>query len=265
MPWITSIFIEPIFRLFYGEPLDIAAGRSIPRDEGEMNGPRGLVVVADGIGGLDLCGTAMRYVLGAERLPYEIRLFPWGHGVFRWYADLTNAANRDAKGQALAELIERYQRERPGIPVFIVAKSGGAGVVTKALEILDDDRVERVVLLAPALSPEYDLTRALRAVRREVVVFWSPLDLIILGAGTRVFGTVDRVKTASAGLVGFQIPSFVRTDATAKQPYGKLRQVRWRPEMAATGYLGGHVGPDSPIFLRKYVVPLLRVEETANC
>ena len=28
--------------------------------------------------------------------------------------------------------------------------------------------------------------------------------------------------------------------------------------MASTGYFGGHVGPDSPAFLRKYVVPLLR-------
>ena len=27
--------------------------------------------------------------------------------------------------------------------------------------------------------------------------------------------------------------------------------------MAPTGYLGGHVGPDSPAFLRRYVVPLL--------
>jgi hypothetical protein len=31
--------------------------------------------------------------------------------------------------------------------------------------------------------------------------------------------------------------------------------------MASTGYLGGHVGPDSPAFLRKYVVPLLRASE----
>ena len=61
-------------------------------------------------------------------------------------------------------------------------------------------------MLAPALSPTYDLSRALRAVRREMVVFWSPLDVIILGAGTRVFGTIDRVKTASAGLVGFRVP-----------------------------------------------------------
>jgi hypothetical protein len=35
--------------------------------------------------------------------------------------------------------------------------------------------------------------------------------------------------------------------------------------MAATGYVGGHFGPDSPAFLRKYVVPLLRAETETRC
>jgi hypothetical protein len=117
------------------------------------------------------------------------------------------------------------------------------------------------VLIAPALSPDYDLTRALRAVRHEMVVFWSPFDVIVLGAGTRVFGAIDRVRTVSAGLVGFRPPATPGGDSEA--PYAKLRQVRWRPGMASTGYLGGHVGPDSPAFLRKYVVPLLRASNTA--
>jgi hypothetical protein len=116
--------------------------------------------------------------------------------------------------------------------------------------------VELAVLISPAVSPRYDLSRALRAVHREVVVFWSPLDVIVLGAGTRIFGTIDRVKSVSAGMVGFRPPA--RLDEAAKASYRKLRQVRWHPRMAPTGYLGGHVGPDSPAFLRKYVVPLLR-------
>ena len=40
------------------------------------------------------------------------------------------------------------------------------------------------------------------SVRREVVVFWSPLDVFILGLGTLIFGTIDRVRTVGAGLVG---------------------------------------------------------------
>jgi hypothetical protein len=46
--------------------------------------------------------------------------------------------------------------------------------------------------------------------------------------------------------------------------YKKLRQVRWSPRMSSTGYLGGHLGPDSPRFLKKYVVPLLRVDPAAG-
>jgi hypothetical protein len=230
-------------------------------NEGEPLAPRGLVIVADGVGGLDLCGIALRYALGAEKMPHAVELVPWGHGLGRWLADLTDVANRDSHARLVAQNVRRYKTERPLDPIYLVAKSGGSGVVVKALELLDEQQVERVVMLAPALSPSYDLSNALRAVRREMVVFWSPLDVIILGAGTRVFGTIDRVKTASAGLVGFRVPPLGSSNHNKGQQYDKLRQIRWRPRMAAAGYLGGHFGPDNPLFLRRYVVPLLRVEE----
>jgi hypothetical protein len=84
----------------------------------------------------------------------------------------------------------------------------------------------------------------------------------VLGLGTWVFGTVDRQRTLSAGLVGFRVPSQARDDPARRRAYAKLRQVRWQPRMAATGYLGGHWGADSPWFLKKYVVPLLEVGTT---
>ena len=89
------------------------------------------------------------------------------------------------------------------------------------------------MLLAPALSPGYDLTAALRAVRREIVVFWSPLDLIVLGAGTRLFGTIDRVKTVGAGLVGFRVPA-----ARSWRPGSKPR-VRQAPSGSLAPANGG--------------------------
>jgi hypothetical protein len=217
--------------------------------------------VADGVGGLDLCGTALRYVVAGARLNYAIHVLPWGHGFGRWFADLTNVSNRDRHAALLAEAVQQFHTYQPDDPVFLIGKSGGSGILVKALEQLETDLVERVILLAPALSPEYDLTTALRAVSREMVVFWSPLDVFILGAGTRVFGTADRVRTASAGLVGFRIPpSRTGGDRPTDGHYAKLRQVRWMPRMAASGYLGGHLGPDSPVFLKNYVVPLLRRE-----
>lgn len=246
---VYSRLVKTCFRALYGEPPDLSQGC-----EGW-----GLVLVADGVGGLDLCGTALRYVIGAEKLPYAVKLVPWGHGWGRWHADLTNSVNRDAKARAVAEEVQTFRDKSPEAPVFLIGKSGGTGVVVKALEGLPGDTVDVAVLISPALSPGYDLTDALRAVRREVVVFWSPWDVFVLGAGTRIFGTIDRVKTVSAGLVGFH-PGPPPTDGQRSQ-YDKLRQVRWRPTMASTGYFGGHVGPDSPAFLRKYVVPLLRAAD----
>jgi hypothetical protein len=247
-----SSLVKAFLRALYGKPPDLPGGRA----------GRGLVLVADGVGGLDLCGTALRYVMGKHDQPYAVRVVPWGHGFGRWHRDLTDATHRDAQGRAIAAEVEAYRAGHPGAAVFLVGKSGGSGPIVKALEGLPDGAVERVVLIAPALSPSYDLTRALRAVRREMVVFWSPLDVIVLGLGTRVFGTVDRIKGVSAGMVGFRAPGPL--EGPSRPQYAKLRQVRWRPRMAATGYLGGHVGPDSPAFLRKYVVPLLRAVDRAD-
>jgi hypothetical protein len=238
-------------------PIDDARAERGLADDPRQGDARGLVLAVGGVGGLDFCGIALRYVLAATRLPHAIQLVRWGHGFGRWHADLTDAANHEAAALLIAATVRGYKSGPKDGHVFVVAKSGGAGVAVKALELLDEQSVERAVLLAPALSPGYDLTRALRAVRSEIVVFWSPLDLLVLGAGTRWLGTIDRLKTVSAGLVGFQVPP----EEARSREYGKLRQVRWHPGMAATGYFGGHWGPDSPWFLKKYVVPLLRLDK----
>jgi pimeloyl-ACP methyl ester carboxylesterase len=251
------ILVEPFYRLLFGRPLDDA----LPKLDDDAARRDGLVLVADGVGGLDLCGAALRYVLAQGGLRYAFHMVPWGHGFGRWYADLTDVANRDRQAGMIAQAVHRFRDAQPADPVFLVAKSGGSGVIVRALEQLTEGSVERTVLISPALSPRYDLAPALRAVARELVVFWSPLDVVVLGAGTRVFGTADRVRTASAGMCGFQVPYEARDPGNGlASPYAKLRQVRWSWRMASTGYLGGHVGPDSPIFLKKYVVPLLRAE-----
>jgi hypothetical protein len=249
---LYSTLLKRVFRTLYGEPRELS----------ETDDAEALVLIADGVGGLDLCGTGLRYVASSLQLPYRVRVVSWGHGFGRWYADLTKTENRDARARELAVEIAESRARAPATRVFLVGKSGGTGIVVGALERLEPDAVEAVVLLSPALSPGYDLARALTAVRREMVVFWSPFDVIVLGLGTILFGTIDRVRSVSAGLVGFRRPG---PDDLRHAVYAKLRQVRWRPEMAATGYLGGHVGPDSPAFLKKYVVPLLRDAECPRC
>jgi hypothetical protein len=259
MSFFASKIVAPVYRLLFGPPLP---GLETVHPAGGANPQRHqpLTIVADGVGGFDVCGTGLRFIMGAAGLSHAVEVYPWGHGIGRWLADLTDVANRDAKARSIAEMVKNFKMARPEGLVFLVAKSGGAGVVISALERLEEDAVERVVLLAPALSPKYDLSQALRAVRREMVVFWSPLDVFILGVGTLIFGTIDRVHTAGAGLVGFAKPALSGSLETSNCAYSKVRQIRWRPAMITTGYLGGHFGPDSPLFLKKYVLPLLRPE-----
>ncbi|MBX6315795.1 MAG: alpha/beta hydrolase [Isosphaeraceae bacterium] len=241
---LYTALLKSLFRAFYGDPPQ----RTMDHDS------TGLVLVADGVGGFDLCGTGLCHEVARAGLPLVVRVISWGHGLWRWHADLTNVANHQARAAAVAAEVEAFRARRPVAPVFLVGKSGGSGIIVWALEALPAEAVEAAVLIAPALSPRYDLSRALRAIRRELVVYWSPLDLIVLGLGTRLFGTIDRARSVSAGLVGFRRP-----EGTDPDQYAKLRQIRWQPRMASTGYLGGHVGPDSPAFLRKYIIPLLCV------
>lgn len=234
--------------------------RALKRRYGEVDGPAPgarapLVLVADGVGGAELCSLGLKYAAAWSGTGFEVRGIGWGHGFGRWYRDLTETAWHERQADRLAAAVEQARDE--GRDVHVVGKSGGTGIVVWALERLPAGSVGSAVLLAPALSPRYDLSRALAAVRGEMTVFHSPLDLIVLGAGTSIFGTVDRVRTAAAGLGGFQRPpGLVALDAE-EDPYARLRQVCWTPRMGRTGYLGGHVGPDLPGFLRQYVLPCL--------
>jgi pimeloyl-ACP methyl ester carboxylesterase len=240
--------LSSLFRLWYGEPPIVAEAAET-----------GLVLVADGCGGIELCELGMRQVLSERGGTYRVEPVRWGHGFGRWFADLSDVTNHQAQSRKVVDAVLDWRERYPTRPVFLVGKSGGTWIIVQALESLPAGSVEAVVLLAAAISPGYDLSEALRAVARQMVSFWSPLDVLILGLGTWIFKTADRVRSPSAGLVGFRRPA--RLDDAGQRLYDRLSQIRWKPNMAKTGYFGGHVGPDSPAFLRKYVVPLLTRSE----
>lgn len=250
---LYTAILRKVFRAIHG-PLP-----EPPPDEAET----GLVLVADGIGGFDLCVMGMRYASAWAGLRHRVQILDWGHGFCRWYIDLCDVANHKAQAAQVVATVMSYREAHPERPIFLVGKSGGTGIMVRALEDLPENSVEGVILVASALSPRYDLSKALRAVRGEMTSFWSPLDLVLLGAGTSIFKTIDRVRSPGAGMVGFHMPP----GADAQQ-YAKLRQVRWEPRMGWSGHLGGHLGPDNPRFLRTYVIPLLQaateVDESAR-
>ena len=218
------------------------------------SGEKGVVYLIDGVGGFGLAPKVMETTLAEAGVPHELRNFYWSHGFGRWHADLTDDDNLRRKASELADSIMDL-RTRGGRSVYIVAKSGGTAVALTALAQLPADSVERVVLLSSAVSPDYDLMPALRAVRVEVVSFWSPKDKFILGFGTSIFGTADGVMGESAGLIGFRIPE--RAGAGDAAQYRKLRQIEWDESMRKTYNFGTHIGTSMPLFVRDYVAPLV--------
>ena len=159
---------------------------------------------------------------------------------------------REAARIAL-RIVER-RRMHPDERFILIAHSGGCGVAAWALERLPGDvQIDHLVLLAPALSPRYDLSRALQHVRGGAVSLWSSRDRFVLGWGTLVFGTIDRRHTFAAGRVGFRFP--VAGDATE---YRKLTQLPYDPAWLGAGHLGDHIGMMLRPFARDVLVPILR-------
>ena len=112
MALLRRLLVEPFFRFLYGPPLKdgVPTRPDGPVDESASD-PRceALVITAGGVGGFDLSGTALRYLLAAEGLPYAIHVFPWGHGFGRWFADLTDVPNRDARAAQLVDTVRHFQ------------------------------------------------------------------------------------------------------------------------------------------------------------
>jgi hypothetical protein len=129
------------------------------------------------------------------------------------------------------------------------------------LEALPAGRtVTGVVMLGAALSSGYPLGPALAKVEEEIWNFWSPLDLVLLVAGTLLFGTVDGQHAVSAGLCGFSMPEYI--GAAERELYqSRLRQRGYDPRMVSQFHLGGHFGWANRVLVAESVTPLLLGED----
>jgi hypothetical protein len=222
----------------------------------EATAPRGLVVVVGGVGGIDIVGCAAQWALPRAGIPHEVVDFYWTHGWGQVFKDLQDTQHCLRKADELACYLSCRKFFEPDLPIYLVGKSGGAGLVLAAAEQLPPATLERIILLSPAVSPSYDLRPALCATKRELVSFYSPFDRLVLGWGTSHFGTEDRYYGPSAGLWGFRVPS--QLPAADRPLYDRLVQLPWRPGMIKEGYLGGHFGTSFPSFVAKEVAPWLK-------
>jgi pimeloyl-ACP methyl ester carboxylesterase len=216
----------------------------------------GVVIVVCGIGGIDFVALSSQWALPRAGVRHEIREFSWSHGKGRLLRDLQDTQHCLKKAAELAEEVRQIKAEDPERPVYLVGKSGGAGLVAAAAEQLPPQTLERIILLSPALSPNYDLRAALRATKHEIVSFYSPYDQLVLNWGTSQFGTIDRYYGASAGLRGFVVPTDLSVSDRAL--YDRLVQIRWNRSMILEGHFGSHLGTSMPAFVAKEVAPWLK-------
>ncbi|NLG42874.1 MAG: hypothetical protein GX547_06485 [Phycisphaerae bacterium] len=208
--------------------------------------------------------------VGMIDVPKGLRRAGWRGSVevFKWQSTLGGTVrdqidherNRE-KARELAREIVSYARRYPGRPVHIVALSAGTGIATWALESLPDGvDVENVVFLASSLSRSYNLTSALRRVKRRVYNFYSPDDPVLRYA-LPITGSVDREhellgSPAVAGLLGFELRDV--SSERARMLYdARVQNMPYRKKYREYGYRGNHTDVTSADFIEHVVAPLI--------
>ena len=217
---------------------------------------KGIVFVVGGVGGWDILGPASQWELPRVGIHHEVRDFVWTHGFGQPFKDLQDAPHLRRKADELAEEILKIKKKDPQRPIYLIGKSGGAGLVLLATERLPADTLDRIILLSAAVSPGYDLRPALRATWGEIISFYSDNDQFVLNWGTTHFGTTDRIYGPSAGLHGFALPDKLTPED--RLLYRRLIQIPWTSAMIAEGYFGSHAGTSLPSFVGWEVAPWLR-------
>jgi hypothetical protein len=227
--------------------------RSLAGDE-----DKGIVLFVESIRWIGIPWGLLPMARGLRRAGFEgtVRYWRW-HATWRGVLVLPALmAPRmlEAQARRLANHLAGLRRDHPDRPIYLVGYSCGAWVTVRALELMEDELdVDGAALLAGAVAPSRDLARAAGRVRGRLVVASSLADAVIIGAGTWLFGTGDRVRSVSMGMVG---------------PAGALPanglHVPWRPRDIADGHFGGHFSAAAGRHVARRIAPALLAGQSAD-
>jgi pimeloyl-ACP methyl ester carboxylesterase len=218
----------------------------------------GVVYILPGIEGRSVWNSDLARGLDEGGVRSAIEIFDWTTGLPGGFVfNLANLERNRRQAARLAEKIIAHRRDHPGTAVHVIGHSGGGGVAVLTLEALQPGRqIDMAVLLAPALSPDYNLSTALRRTRFGICNLFSKKDVGFLTIGTSLFGAIDRDYGASAGAVGFKAPRGLLEEDRALYRR-RLRQVQWSARLEKYGASGTHLGWASRKFAREYLAPLI--------
>jgi hypothetical protein len=207
----------------------------------------------NGIGGYRYVDKSLLRGLQDGGLEGRVLAYDWT-GIDVGMGALLDKARHREQSKKVAEMLIAAWREQPGRRITITCHSGGAGICVWALEQLPEEvKIDTIVMLAPALSPGYDLSPALQHVTGKLYAFYSPYDAAVLGFGTRMFGTIDGPKGEASGKIGFRQPA----NAVDPKQYERLVQIPYDSAWLKLGNAGDHIGWMSRPFAHEVIAPLM--------
>ena len=211
---------------------------------------RGLVLMLPGVEGRSWQLSGAVKGLRDAGIEYRVEIPEWGSGLIRSLRNLTQLSANLKHAETVAARIVEYRSEHPDAPITVVGYSGGGGMAILVAEALPEGtRVDRIILIAAAISPRHDLSSARTRCRGEIVNFYSNGDWFTLGLGTRIFGTVDRSHSKAAGFVGF------RDERDSLLQCDGLKQIAWHEDWRRLGHCGGHLGWLARVWSREILAP----------
>src|SRR5688572_27171513 len=205
-----------------------------------------VIFLVPGVGGASLEYQALIDGLHEARVGRPVHIVGWGAPRMLFFLNFNNKGIHDAAERSLADRITKWRAAHPTARIDIIAHSAGSGVTLGALGRLSRDvEIDNMVLLAPSVSPGYQLEPAVARLTGYLRVFVSDRDRTFLEWRTSTFGTYDGVRVPAAGNRGFvSLPSRV-----VQHPYD--------PKWQRLGHDGEHFGCLARLFARDIIAPLI--------
>lgn len=200
----------------------------------------GITFYCPGAGTISYGDRGLRDGLEAAGYRGDVATLVWTVAPAMPIIDQVIKVNAKLGAARLANHIETYIDRYPGRPVNLVGLSAGTGVAMWALEDLKSGyKVDNVVLLGSSLSHNYNIAKALPAIKGKIYVYYSPHDFVLAGP-MKLVGTIDgKLGVDGAGAVGLHPPT----------SSGRVVNIAWRKDWKRYGYVGGHMDSTTPRFV----------------